>query len=892
MPNNIYTRMGNVEFKGLTNINGQILDITQLYNSLFNPVGWIENNTYTANQFVSYQGKLYYSKEDNNKGHLPTDTNYWNVYSSGSGGGEGGNANLNALIFKIPYIGDNSTLHLYIDFSSTSDFASVTTISSDSTSNVSLFKVFSGQEITDFPTAGVSSIFNGEVVTLDITSIDKSLNYFRFYWYNGSDFGGKSFGRLDGALQVFESSGSGSGGSSEINVNSRQFTGNGTASFPLTLRTTIEGVQEFLSNDDFTINANESGKNLILKALDISLNGSFLNTAGGLLKLGDDGLIPTELYNSSGGDPKRLLPALSDVPTLSYGNPLVLKQDLSLLPPIGNDSNVILLIQGTDTTNKALGVSSELTYQNLNLTYSNEYFTGGTTISWTTTDIIGKAFQFDIEILRSDLTDTLVSLFEHEAGDGNHYAIRINNSSICYGIFNEENPTFYNIPQETNIRVTLSYDKNSGLYYFYLNGNKILETTAGVDPFKISSASEINFVQKVSSYSALRGLTGFSGKWRNLRFCLVTKNYSSNDFDPKLGEEYTMDAPSGLDALTVNYNWEELVEVPSGSLLFGKVNGQPTILPYPNIEGYTLKPATSTTLGGIIVGNGLMIDTNGVLSIPSTGGVTVDLSNHIGSGNISIRSVRNVTSTLTLQSGNLESSEFGGKLFLGNNDDSSSYLLWGKGDGQGIYIEPSRTSLRNYGVDNVLASNRSRVDVLKDGGVEIYSYTNSLKYNGAEKNTANGLVVIGADGKIPTTLYESGSGGSGKVTITDGNTTLTDISTIRTGDNLTIAQGDVGEAVIQSYQTGSFIPDIEFTSADLVNNKLTVTGTTLGNIAIEDNEGYMHIPAMRQIENNVEVNFNGITVDGTWKVRFSRGIKGETGEMTEEDTIALIIALA
>ena len=124
-------------------------------------------------------------------------------------------------------------------------------------------------------------------------------------------------------------------------------------------------------------------------------------------------------------------------------------------------------------------------------------------------------------------------------------------------------------------------------------------------------------------------MTGYTGKWRNLRFCIATKNYSSNDFDPKIGEEYSMDAPSGLDALTVNYDWSESEEVSSGAKLFGKVDGQPVILPYPIIEEYTLNPATSTTLGGVIIGNGLMIDSNGVLSIPSTGGVTVDLSNHI-----------------------------------------------------------------------------------------------------------------------------------------------------------------------------------------------------------------------------------------------------------------------
>ena len=231
MPNNLYTKMGNVEFKGLTKVNDQTLSSSQLYNSLFNPVGWIDSISYIENQFVSYEGKLYYSKADNNLNHLPTDSNYWTAYSSG-GSGEGGNANLNALIFKIPYIGDDSTLHLYIDFSSTNDFASVTTISSNDETKSNLFKVFTGQQITDFPSSGVSSVFNGEVVTLDISNIDKSLNYFRFYWYNGTDFGSKNFGRLDGALQVFESSGGSGGGTSEITVNNKQSKADLSPRFP------------------------------------------------------------------------------------------------------------------------------------------------------------------------------------------------------------------------------------------------------------------------------------------------------------------------------------------------------------------------------------------------------------------------------------------------------------------------------------------------------------------------------------------------------------------------------------------------------------------------------------------------------------------------------------
>lgn len=37
---------------------------------------------------------------------------------------------------------------------------------------------------------------------------------------------------------------------------------------------------------------------------------------------------------------------------------------------------------------------------------------------------------------------------------------------------------------------------------------------------------------------------------------------------------------------------------------------------------YTLPPATSSTLGGVVVGNGLSVTSNGTLSVSSSGGVT------------------------------------------------------------------------------------------------------------------------------------------------------------------------------------------------------------------------------------------------------------------------------
>lgn len=43
-------------------------------------------------------------------------------------------------------------------------------------------------------------------------------------------------------------------------------------------------------------------------------------------------------------------------------------------------------------------------------------------------------------------------------------------------------------------------------------------------------------------------------------------------------------------------------------------------------NGYTLPPATTSTLGGVIIGNGLSITSNGTLSVTGTGGGLTQLS--------------------------------------------------------------------------------------------------------------------------------------------------------------------------------------------------------------------------------------------------------------------------
>lgn len=254
---NLYTKVGNIELKDGIKINNDVFQIDQLHSALQDPILWNAINTYALNQFVSYQGKLYKSKTNNNTGNAPTNGTYWEEYSSGSGsgGGEGGNANLNALVFKIPPLEDTDLYHLFVDFSASEDFGTVTTYSSNNVEQSGLFKVFTGTALTTFPTDGVSSIFNGEVITFDISGIDKSQKYFRFYWYNGADYTAKSFGQLDGALQVFSSSSSSGGGS----------TGSGSITVTNGSNVTLTGVKTVqFSGSGVTVASGGSGSTAVI----------------------------------------------------------------------------------------------------------------------------------------------------------------------------------------------------------------------------------------------------------------------------------------------------------------------------------------------------------------------------------------------------------------------------------------------------------------------------------------------------------------------------------------------------------------------------------------------------------------------------------------------------
>lgn len=209
-----------------------------------------------------------------------------------------GNVSLSGLLFKVPTIDDDAVVYnLYIEFSEDGTFNSTTTYNTTDSSHRSLFKVFTGQQLTDFPDAGVSIPFSDEIITFDISSIDKSLKYFRFRWNNGFDFGRYGFGKTDGLLQIFDSGSS----SSKVEVGTG-LSGDGTSGNPLNLdldsyittgSINLQGLNiELISDGNFIVKGTSFNIGTSETSIPIVLNGNAQNTAGGVVVLETGNKLP------------------------------------------------------------------------------------------------------------------------------------------------------------------------------------------------------------------------------------------------------------------------------------------------------------------------------------------------------------------------------------------------------------------------------------------------------------------------------------------------------------------------------------------------------------------------------------------------------------------------
>lgn len=132
------------------------------------------------------------------------------------------------------------------------------------------------------------------------------------------------------------------------------------------------------------------------------------------------------------------------------------------------------------------------------------------------------------------------------------------------------------------------------------------------------------------------------------------------------------------------------------------------------------------------------------------------------------------------------------------------------------------------------------------------------------------------DGALTYDGVAVGGGGSGA-------SSLADLS-----DTANIAEATDNQVLTYNATSGKWEPadaagidardSIQFTASDLTeSNKLVVSNTTVGSLAILDENLKQVQPDLQQAAGNVEVDFTGWTISGTWTVVFVQGSGSGTG---------------
>lgn len=135
------------------------------------------------------------------------------------------------------------------------------------------------------------------------------------------------------------------------------------------------------------------------------------------------------------------------------------------------------------------------------------------------------------------------------------------------------------------------------------------------------------------------------------------------------------------------------------------------------------------------------------------------------------------------------------------------------------------------------------------------------------------------DGALTYDGVAVGGGGSGA-------SSLADLS-----DTANIAEATDNQVLTYNATSGKWEPSdaasidardsIQFTASDLTeSNKLVISNTTVGSLAILDENLKQVQPDLQQVDGNVEVDFTGWTISGTWTVVFVQGSGSGTGGAT------------
>ena len=163
------------------------------------------------------------------------------------------------------------------------------------------------------------------------------------------------------------------------------------------------------------------------------------------------------------------------------------------------------------------------------------------------------------------------------------------------------------------------------------------------------------------------------------------------------------------------------------------------------------------------------------------------------------------------------------------------------------------------------------------GVINLHADGDGIRYNDAFLNQAGGLVQLNSDGKIPETLYNSGSFNGFTAEDISGSVISETVKTIKAGENIEFSEQD-GVLTIKGTELESR-EDISFTADSLNDGKLTVSECSIGSCCVMDNNGNLVMPDQQQSGSEVILNLSGYTITGTWKVKF---IQGRTGGVTPE----------
>lgn len=206
--------------------------------------------------------------------------------------------------------------------------------------------------------------------------------------------------------------------------------------------------------------------------------------------------------------------------------------------------------------------------------------------------------------------------------------------------------------------------------------------------------------------------------------------------------------------------------------------------------------------------------------------------------------------------------------------------------GNGTASSPISLDLSNYGTRNAISlttfggftfkiNATTAMSIGTDANVRIATHTylagNSeadVYFHGNATNTANGLVVLGADGKIPTNLYDAGSGGGTEIDWANVSAELIGFSadmemSLNSPTRITIGGGEllINTSQLNLGEAGGTTINFNLTTLDdlkiyYVNEGTSATPNTAGGFVILDSTG--KLPA---VDGSQLTNLPAATVD-------------------------------